>query len=148
MPLPGNRRGLGHAGRDFNAQIGEVVADRKPNGLRVAIGGEDLRVKLFAARLHLLLDLLDSDSFDHDGVLEIIFEIPADVFLLLLGELQTHHVCLGFQIRLAVPPQRESDGVVAISRSGLTNMQCGHGANPLLIKLADGSADREMKRHP
>ena len=36
----------------FDSQIGEVVADREPEGLRVAIGGKDFGVKLFAACLH------------------------------------------------------------------------------------------------
>ncbi len=127
--FPGDGRGLGDAGGDFHPEIGQVVADGEPKCLGGAVGGEDLGVKLLAAVFHQPLDLLDRNGFHGFRVLEVIFEIPAEVplFLFAQGELD---VCLRLLVGLARPLQREADGVVAVSRRVLADVECGHGVNP------------------
>lgn len=127
--FPGDGRGLGDAGGDFHPEIGQVVADGEPKCLGGAVGGEDLGVKLLAAVFHQPLDLLDRNGFHGFRVLEVVFEIPAEVplFLFAQGELD---VCLRLLVGLARPLQREADGVVAVSRRVLADVECGHGVNP------------------
>ena len=101
-----------------------MFADGEPDGLRVAVGGEDFFIKLLAASLYHRFDLLDMAGFDGVGNVQVVFHVPAQVFLFLLGEGESD-AGFGFKLGLAWALQREADRILPVGRAVLAYAECG-----------------------
>ena len=126
--FPGNGRGFGDRSGDLDPQFGELFADGEPDGPRPGVAVEDFGVQLLAASPHQNRDLLSGEIGTGAGDLEIFFEIPAEVFLLLLGEGELDFGP-GREFRLLVAAQPERDGVSVVMKVALLDVKSRHAVN-------------------
>ena len=84
--FPGDGRGFGHAGDDFYAGVVEVGAQGGPQVAGVVVGLEDGAEQLVAHVGQPLFDAGGDGRGGVPGVLQEIFQIPAQVFAVLGGE--------------------------------------------------------------
>ena len=122
--FPWNRGGFGDPGRDLNAQVRKIIPDAGPEILCVVIGPQDFPVKFLAALLHEGFDLLDLDFLNGFGPLEVVFEVPAELFLLLRGEGELNF-CLSSEFCLVRSLQDKLDTVFVIVAGFLFDVERG-----------------------
>jgi hypothetical protein len=108
-----------------------LLADGKPDRLRVQVRSQDKAVEFHPARLHQRFDLLYGDRRHLVGVLEVVFHVPAQVALLLVAEAEGNGR-LALQVGLVGAAQGQAHAVPALPGGGLADVQDGlrHEALP------------------